>query len=672
MLRHLLPAVLSCLVGSAALLAPSPAMAQSNVTGQWARLTDVPMQFPVHNILLPNGKVFFVGRNSTQLVWDPISGQTTAVPNPGYDLFCMGHSYLPDGRILMAGGHIADYVGLANTSIYDPATNTWASVPNMNAGRWYPTVTGLPNGESLVVSGQMDTSIGVNPLPQVYQSATNTWRDLTTAQLAQPLYPMMFVTPSGKVVDIGPTDTTRLLDTSGTGSWSVLGMRKGGWRDYGSAAMYAEGKIVVMGGADPPKATAEVIDLNAPAPVWRAVASMSVARRHLNATLLPDGTVLASGGTSGPGHNNETTPVFHAELWNPTTETFTRMASASIPRLYHSSALLLPDGRVLVTGGDNYPQTEVFSPPYLFKGARPTVSGVPAALGYGQRITVQSPNAADIGKVTLIAMPSVTHAFDMNQRLNNLRFTKGNGTLEITGPDNANLAPPGLYMMFAVNSAGVPSVASIVKVGGGGGGGGGGTASCTYPNWIQGQQYAAGAIVTYQGKLYRAKFANPGYNPTISTYYWALYTCTLTLTPVPAVSSIAPAAAPAGAPAFTLTVNGNNFVSGSAVRWNGAPRTTTYVSATQLRGAITAADIAAAGTFQVSVANPGGAVSGNGAFTVNPTTTPPTCTYPAWVQGQQYAAGAIVTYQGKLYRAKYANPGYNPTISTYYWAPYAC
>ena len=145
-----------------------------------------------------------MGPQQHQFVWDPISGQTTSVPNPGYDLFCLGHSYLPDGRILMVGGHIADYVGLAKTSIYDPATNSWSSVPDMNAGRWYPTVTTLPNGETLVVSGQMDTTVGVNPLPQVYQPATNSWRDLTSAQLTQPLYPMMFVAPDGRVIDVGP------------------------------------------------------------------------------------------------------------------------------------------------------------------------------------------------------------------------------------------------------------------------------------------------------------------------------------------------------------------------------------------------------------------------------------------------------------------------------------
>ena len=132
----------------------------------------------------------------------------------------------------------------------------------------------------------------------------------------------------------------------------MVATRKYGWRDYGTAAMYADGKILVAGGADPPTATAEVIDLNAATPSWRSVASMSIPRRHLNSTLLPDGTVLVTGGTYGPGHNNAATPVFAAELWNPATETWTTLASASVPRLYHSAAMLLPDGRVMTNGGE--------------------------------------------------------------------------------------------------------------------------------------------------------------------------------------------------------------------------------------------------------------------------------------------------------------------------------
>lgn len=473
MSRQLAIAAFAGLLGASAVLSPSPAKAQTtdpSVTGQWAKLQNLPLM-PIHNHLLPNGKVLMWGRNggADGYLWDPVTQGLTRMPGVSYDLFCTGHAFLADGRLLVAGGHIVDNVGVKNTSVYDPATNKWSKAPNMNAGRWYPTVTALANGDALVVSGQVDTKAGVNLLPQVYQAATNTWRNLTGAQLSQPLYPMMFLAPNGKVIDVAPSNVTRWLDTSGTGTWTSAGTRKYGWRDYGSAAMYADGKILVVGGGDPPTATAEVIDLNATTPEWRLLPStMSVARRQLNTTLLPDGTVLVTGGTSGPGFDNWDTPVLSAELWNPATETFTPLASASSPRMYHSSTVLLPDGRVLSNGGDGRYDVELFSPPYLFQGGiRPAMSGVPASIGYGQAFTVQTQQADAIRKVTLIRLASVTHAFNQNQRLNVLQFTPGSGALNITAPANANLAPPGHYMLFIVDSNGVPSEAGIVVLGAG-------------------------------------------------------------------------------------------------------------------------------------------------------------------------------------------------------------
>jgi alpha-D-ribose 1-methylphosphonate 5-triphosphate synthase subunit PhnH len=603
MLRQCCAAVLGCLLGASSLLSPSTANAQTSVTGQWTKLQTLRMS-PIHMHLLPhNGKIMMWGRPGIQeYSWDPVTQAFADLAGVPYDIFCAGHSYLADGRLFVAGGHIADFVGLPSASAYNPMTNTWANAPDMNAGRWYPTVTTLANGDALVVSGQVDTTSGINTLPQVYQSATNSWRSLTGAQLSQPMYPMMFLAPNGKVIDVAPSNVTRFLDTTGTGTWSSVGTRIFGWRDYGSAAMYADGKILVVGGGDPPTATAEVIDLNTAAPAWRAVAPMSIARRQLNATVLPDGNVLVTGGTSGPGHDNATTPVFSAELWNAATETWTTMASMTVPRLYHSVASLLPDGRVLSMGGDGYHDVEVFSPPYLFKGARPAMSGVPATIGYGQRFTVQSPDAAGIQKVTLVRLSSVTHAFDQNQRLNVLQFAPGTGTIDITGPANANIAPPGHYMLFVVNGNGVPSMASVVLLGG----------------------------------------APP------------------TTPPAPALSSLAPNTATAGGPAFTLTVNGTNFVSGATVRWNGAARATTFVSATRLTAAITAADIAAQGTAQVSVLNPSGTASGTLPFSVTAATAPgpvlgslspanATAGGPAFtltVNGSNFTSGSVVLWNG--------------------------
>jgi hypothetical protein len=467
-LKRVFMRALSCVLVALILLSSVSVNAQSDQVGQWTTLTTLPF-FPVHDHLLPGGKVMIwpgdagISGDDPRL-WDPADQNLTTLAKPGYDVFCTGHAFLADGQLFVAGGHIQIGVGLPKASLYNSFSNTWAAAPDMNAGRWYPTVTTLANGDALVVSGNIDNTVGVNTLPQVYQAMTGTWRSLTSAQLSQELYPMMFLAPNGKVFNAAPTQTSRYLDTSGTGSWSFVANRNFGSRDYGSAAMYADGKILVVGGGDPPTNSAEVIDLNQTSPTWRSVAPMSIARRQVNATLLPDGTVLVTGGTSGAGFDNPTTPVYQAELWDPATEAWTTLASATVPRLYHSAAVLLPDGRVLSTGGNDYPTPEAFLPPYLFKGARPTLSSVPSTIGYGQNFPVQSPDAASITKVTLIRITSVTHAFNENQRLSMLSFTPGSGALDIAAPANANIAPPGHYLLFIVNGSGVPSIGSIVQL----------------------------------------------------------------------------------------------------------------------------------------------------------------------------------------------------------------
>ena len=253
--------------------------------------------------------------------------------------------------------------------------------------------------------------------------------------------------------------------------------RVDGVRDYGSAVMYEPGKVLVMGGGDPPKNTAEVIDLNAASPSWRLVDSMQFSRRQINATLLPDGKVLVTGGTAAPGFSDPSGHVDAAELWDPATENWTTLASSSgIPRVYHSTALLLPDGRVLSTGGNDHPETEIYSPPYLFKGARPTITSAPASVAYGQSFFVGTPNAAAISKIRILRLSSVTHAFNQSQYINELSFSQTPGGLNVTAPRAPTaigspsappvVAPPGHYLLFILNGSGVPSVAPIIRLGG--------------------------------------------------------------------------------------------------------------------------------------------------------------------------------------------------------------
>jgi hypothetical protein len=420
--------------------------------------------------MLPTGKVLFFSEfelgDDAPHVWDPVTDQLQPLPPPGYNIFCGGHSFLADGRLLIAGGHLDNDRGLPDAIIFDPFTQRWTRLPDMAGGRWYPTNTTLPNGEVLVVSGAREDQV-MNPIPEIWSPETGAWRRLTGASRSLDYYPWMFVVPDGRVFMAGPTAQTAWLDPNGSGTW-VNGPRTryGDKRSYGSAVLYDVGKIFIVGGDDPPTNSAEVIDLNQPSPTWRMVPPMSVIRRQHNATLLPDGSVLVTGGHSGQGNDDPSQPRRETELWDPRTETWTRLAPIDAYRGYHSVAVLLPDGRVLSAGGRKVSTMQVFSPPYLFKGERPVLLNAPDTLNPGQAFTVFTPQAATIAQVTLIRLASVTHAFDENQRILRMDFREEAGNLIVTAPTNARLAPPGHYMMFLVDGRGVPSVAKIVRLGG--------------------------------------------------------------------------------------------------------------------------------------------------------------------------------------------------------------
>ena len=442
--------------------------------GRWGPLFTDPV-VAIHLHLLPTGKVLLWGHKGDAQVWDAESGFAPATK--GYELFCSGHTLLGDGRLLVAGGHIDNDHGLPLATVFLPATGVFSAVAPMAQGRWYPTLTMLTDGQVLAVAGADEQGVMV-PVPEIWKAGAG-WRPLSGASLALPYYPAMFMAPNGKVFMAGPDRTTRYLDPAGAGAWTTVAERVVADRDAGSGVMYAPGKVLFAGGGDPPTATAEVIDLNDAAPSWRTVSPMAFARRHTLATLLADGQVLVTHGTSGPGFNDVTSPVFYPELWNPATESWTTMAKESAPRMYHATAVLLPDARVLSTGsgeGDGIAfanselSAQVYSPPYLFNpdgslAARPTITSAQAAVAYGGTITVDSPDAADVTRGTLIRLGSATHSINMSQVIYPLSFTAAGTTLTAAAPPTANLAPPGPYMLFLLNSKGVPSKARIVTVG---------------------------------------------------------------------------------------------------------------------------------------------------------------------------------------------------------------
>lgn len=441
-------------------------MAESGSAGQWSAA------FPwanvaVHLSLLPTGQVLSWGLSGTPQIWNPTTEQFTSIPSPAV-IFCAGHSFLADGRLLVSGGNNDPNValnGIPDNTIFDPVNQSWSRAPAMRFARWYPTNTTLANGDIVIISGK-DAAGATVTQPEVWSSGS--LRVLSTAGLSLPLYPRAFLAPNGKVFVAGANQMSRYLNPVGTGSWANVGNRLYGARDYGAAVMYDVGKILYTGGGRTTN-TAETIDLNSATPVWKWTGSMAFARRHLNATVLPTGEVLVTGGTSGTDFNDPTRAVHAAEIWDPTTGAWTTLASNAINRVYHSTSILLPDGRVLHTGsGDAGPDqrnAELFSPPYLFKGSRPTITSAPTSVVYGGTFKISTPDAANIAKVSLIRLGSVTHAFNTNQRFQRLSFVHGAGELTVTGPTNANIAPPGHYLLFVLNGEGVPSIGKIVRVG---------------------------------------------------------------------------------------------------------------------------------------------------------------------------------------------------------------
>lgn len=473
------------------------ALPAAATTGSWGPLVNWDF-VPLHMSLLPTGKIIAWGKydagatgtmGGRPRLWDPAAGPPTGLPMIPVDtmLFCSGHAFMADGTLMVSGGHKQDDKGINVTNFFGP-DGSWQKGPNMAFGRWYPTVTELPDGRMLTMAGR-DSAGNVVTTPEIWDGSQ--WTQLPGAgDTIIPYYPRNFVDPKdGRVFMAGERIRSRWFDPSGQGSWSNGPFhiyRKN--RDYGTAVMYEAGKILYAGGGgnlgwptpDPkaatPTKTAEKIDLNAATPTWTSAGSMSVPRRHLNSTVLPDGQVLITGGTTGGGFVdiNPGDAARTAEMWNPTTGQWTTLAANSVMRVYHSVSLLLPDGTVLhgasgnaLAGNQIVPDEhnhEIFSPPYLFKGVRPTITSAPTAVGYGQTFPVVTPNAAQITQVRWIRIGSVTHAFDAGQRANTLSFVATATGVNVTAPSGPNLAPPGYYLIFVLNRNGVPSAGKFIHV----------------------------------------------------------------------------------------------------------------------------------------------------------------------------------------------------------------
>ena len=517
---------------------PPPAATNAGVSGQWGPCEELET-VPVHINLLPNGKLLYWGRDkhpdtwdtagsSNTYVWDPITKvRSGPILNPTSNLFCSAHSFLPDGRLLVAGGHnrhedFPNQEGIGETDIntFNYLSNSWTLTPSqMQQGRWYPSSLIMANGDAAIFSGSYWTGgfeDGVpktdqNSFANIYTAQNNLLH--STAERNMRNYPYLHLLGDGRVLVLnGALDwyfnpaIDQFEDISFSNSPLFAHFE-------GSSVLYntEAGKIMVIGGRAGTGVSLRQTDVfDVASQLWSAGPSMIHKRQYHNTTLLPDGKILASGGQRCDG----ATPNFACtdgaanfpEIWSPATNTWTELAEnpTRTPRIYHSVGLLLPDARVLIGGGGlpaakgdmvvdtatntvitctgvppddpvicrhfGHKDVEIFSPPYLFQpngqpAARPTINSAPAQITLGDTFNVSISSSLAVTSASLIRLPTVTHGLNFDQRrvvLNVQSPSTTNVTLTVAN-DSAQV-PPGYYMLFVMNSNGVPSIAKFVKV----------------------------------------------------------------------------------------------------------------------------------------------------------------------------------------------------------------
>jgi hypothetical protein len=481
-------------------------------------------------------------KNWTSVVWDPSvtpSGGDSNFSHPNtlrgrhndptdkpIDFFCGGESFLADGTLLSAGGTLRydidpndhpltdGFFGRRATVTFDPHTQQWTQQlrGDLHVGRWYPALVTLGDGRVLAGAGKDDTgkidSDAVKAV-EVFSPQTGTWENLGVPHgpgfNRLPLYAHLILLQDGRVffsggrmddsVNQGPAILDHLTPGAVTAT-TIGGLEHPELRNQSASVLLPpaqDQRVMIIGGGpdsgkDPTSALklVAVVDLKAPQPAFHPAPPMKNFRVHLNAVLLPDRTVFVSGGADRHEDNDQgiSEQASHAirqgEIYDPATDTWRVVASATVSRMYHSVALLLPDGRV-VTAGNN-PQKgkhvkwnedpdseemalEIYSPPYLFRGTRPAIGTAPQEWRHGQAVQVQSPQAASIKWASLIKSGVTTHSFDTGQRLVDLPIdTRGSDSLSLRVPGNPNIAPPGWYMLFLTDQTGVPSEAKWIHL----------------------------------------------------------------------------------------------------------------------------------------------------------------------------------------------------------------
>jgi len=498
--------------------------ADAPTRGMWSATQTWPMN-GLHAVLLPNGKVLTYGTpldtpgtqdGRTYDVWTPGLGFVAAAHATSFEAgrfnsFCSTAAWLNDGRLMVTGGNSA-----VNSVLMTPGTGAIVNDASPLADqRWYATMLTLPDGRALIVGGMdpyqegmvsnPDTAIAngtVSMTPEIYTPGTG-WQSLPGARSRDAFgpdylrasYPRAWVAPNGKVFGIS-AETMWTLDVAGnggTGAVTVLGKFKTPASTSApvnvgatnSAVMFAPGKILQAGGNGyfngdgyPASNMATVVDINGDTPVLSETARLANARRYINLVVLPDGKVLATGGTK-LGNNGGADAVYAAEIWDPATGTWTTGANAAQIRVYHSATLLLPNGTVLSTGGGapgpvNNQNAELYYPPYLFRtvngsaqlAPRPAMTGISAlAFAHGAAVDVEMADSSAVARLVLVGSGTVTHSFNSSQRFIELAFTQNGDRLAAAMPTSNATVPPGYYQLIALDAQGVPSRAVIVSIG---------------------------------------------------------------------------------------------------------------------------------------------------------------------------------------------------------------
>jgi YVTN family beta-propeller protein len=486
-----------------AVLFAAPSRAQLNQVGSWGPVIAWP-HVAISAAELADGRVLTWAStqandfpSSTEYtyssIYDPAAGTFQTVDNTFHDMFCAGVATLEDGRIVAAGGNPYD----TRTSAFNPQTLTWGSLANMNVNRWYGTALALPSNQifQTFANAAGNTSERYDPAANVWSQTTgatmqdllneqNTENGQTEVNSASDLqwWSQMAVAPDGRVLHGGPTQTWHLFDPRGSGGVQSLGQPVGQrTRMWGNVVTYDVGKVLLVGGTDrtvnPPTTNAAYrIDLNGASPVISAAASMASPRAFHNSVVLPTGEVIVVGGNTSGEIFSDNGAVLTSEIWNPATNQWRTVASMSIPRGYHSTAILLKDGRVLSAGSGacgntctvNHLNGQIFTPPYLYTStgslaSRPAITAAPVSGTAGAQFAVSA--TGSIAKFSMIRLSATTHAINTDERYVPIPFANnGGGNYTLTLQSNPNVLLPGYYWIFAVDTAGVPSVGRTFQV----------------------------------------------------------------------------------------------------------------------------------------------------------------------------------------------------------------